>query len=87
MLPQLVSKQTLGKKASMCKRRKFQDPTLEIAHMLKWTMYSSLIIPPFPTSSMSGSIFTHTHKKKGVSKKITNLSVCMKLLVSEIYCD
>ena len=30
--------------------------TLEIAHILKWTIFSSLFIPPFPTSSMSGSI-------------------------------
>lgn len=80
MLPQLVSKQTLGKKASMCKRRKFQDPTLEIAHMLKWTMYSSLVIPPFPTSSMSGSIFTHT-QKKGCFKE-NHKSICLHEITS-----
>lgn len=26
-----------------------------MAHKLKWTMYSSLVIPPLPISSMSGS--------------------------------
>ena len=29
--------------------------TLANAHMLKWARYSSVVIPPFPTSSMSGS--------------------------------
>ena len=29
--------------------------TLEMTHMLKWTIYSSFVIPPFLTSSMSGS--------------------------------
>lgn len=27
-----------------------------MAHILKWMMYSSFVIPPFPTSSMSGSV-------------------------------
>lgn len=30
--------------------------TLEMAHMLKWTIYSFFVIPPFPTSSISGSV-------------------------------
>lgn len=30
--------------------------TLANAHILKWARYSSVVMPPFPTSSMSGSV-------------------------------
>ena len=36
--------------------------TLEIAHKLKCAIYSSFVIPPFPTSSMSGSVQSQADK-------------------------
>lgn len=38
------------------KRVNINCNTLEIAHKLKCTIYSSFVIPPFPISSKSGSI-------------------------------
>jgi len=37
-------------------KQKNYSTTLERAHKLKWTIYSFFFIPPFPTSSMSGSV-------------------------------
>lgn len=42
--------------------------TLEAAQRLKCTMYSSLLIPPFPTSSMSGSIDVSRHIRRLAQK-------------------
>ena len=42
--------------------------TLEAAQRLKCTMYSSLLIPPFPTSSMSGSIDVSRHVRRLAQK-------------------
>ena len=38
--------------------------TLEIAHKLKWAIYSLFFIPPFPTSSMSGSVQSQADNMK-----------------------
>lgn len=37
-------------------KQKNNSSTLERAHKLKWTIYSFFVIPPFPTSSISGSV-------------------------------
>lgn len=46
--------------------------TFTNAQMLKWDRYSSVVMPPFPTSSMSGSGRIHEQKKITESKKTRN---------------
>lgn len=50
-----------------------------MAHRLKCTMYWSFVIPPFPTSSISGSVH-NKNKSKSLKEEVKNL---LKLFLHE----
>lgn len=51
------------------------------AHTLKWDRYSSMVIPPFPISSISGSAINTYWELKSVSTT-KNIHACRQLLVN-----
>lgn len=63
------------------KLRRWVKVTFIRAHTLKWDRYSSMVIPPFPTSSISGSAINTYWELKSVSTT-KNIHACRQSLVN-----